>query len=87
MGYRASRRSGAPGARVEERAGLGQRDRSCGFLPLGGRERRAVVLLVEQRLQPGLQAIGQLEARQLSGNYVTSIEVGVGQATSPKPSW
>jgi hypothetical protein len=72
---------------VEQRAELGQRDRPCGPLPLGGRERGAGVLLVEQCLPLGLHARGQLEARQLSGNYVTSIEVGVGQATSPKPSW
>jgi hypothetical protein len=40
----------------------------AGRLPLGGRERRAVVLLVEQCLQPGLRARGPLEAGQLSGN-------------------
>ena len=35
---------------------LGQRDQPCGLLPLGGGEGRAGVLLVEQRLKPGLHA-------------------------------
>ena len=44
------------GARVEERAELGQRDQPCGCLPLGGGEGRGVVLPVEQGLPPGLHA-------------------------------